>query len=288
MQKITKAIIPVAGFGTRFLPATKAQPKEMLTILNKPVIQYVIEEAVASGIKDIILVTNYNKRSIEDHFSIIPDLENYLLKQGKLDKLEEVTRITNLANFIYIRQKGEYGTGTPILNAKHIIGNEPFAVLYGDELFLSKIPRLKQLINTYEKYGKSVLTAYKINDEETNKYGVVEGDVIDDRTIKVDRILEKPGPQKTKSRVASLGGYILTPEIFDILENTKINKKSGELFLTDAITDLTKKDSVYACLIDGEYYDTGNLMGWLKTNLAFAKNDPNLKNDLNKIIKELF
>ena len=288
MQKITKAIIPVAGFGTRFLPATKAQPKEMLTILNKPVIQYVIEEAVASGIKDIILVTNYNKRSIEDHFSIIPDLENYLLKQGKLDKLEEVTRITNLANFIYIRQKGEYGTGTPILNAKHIIGNEPFAVLYGDELFLSKIPRLKQLINTYEKYGKSVLTAYKISDEETNKYGVVEGDVIDDRTIKVDRILEKPGPQKTKSRIASLGGYILTPEIFDILENTKINKKSGELFLTDAITDLTKKDAVYACSIDGEYYDTGNLMGWLKTNLAFAKNDPNLKNDLDKIIKELF
>lgn len=288
MKKIRKVIIPVAGYGTRFLPATKAQPKEMLPIINKPVIQYIIEEAVASGIEDIILVTNFNKRSIEDHFAITGDLETYLEKQNKLEKLEEIKSISNLANFIYIRQKGPYGTGTPVLNAKHIIGDEPFAVMYGDDLFLSEKPRLKQLIEVYEKYGTSVLTAYETDDAGTNKYGIIEGDKLEDGVIKVKSILEKPGPENTKSRIASLGGYILTPDVFEILENTKINEKANELFLTDGISELIKQGKVNACSIEGEYYDTGTPMGWLRTNIAFAKNNPEYKKDLEKIIKELF
>ncbi|MCF7795562.1 UTP--glucose-1-phosphate uridylyltransferase [Patescibacteria group bacterium] len=284
---ITKAIIPVGGLGTRFLPVTKAQPKEMLPIIDKPVIQYIVEEAVKSGIKDIILVTNYNKRAIEDHFSPNPDLLNNLRERNKTKKLKEIEKITKLANFIYVRQDGPYGTGTPILNAEHLIGDEPFAVLYGDDLFLSKKPRLKQLMDVYYKYKSPVLTAYEVGDEETEKYGIIEGESQKNGVIKVNKILEKPGPKKTESRIASLGGYILTPEIFQILKKTPINKKAKELFLTDAIYEYMKKKNVYACKIDGEYFDTGNPLEWLKTNLAFAKNKDGMKRDFKKIVNEV-
>lgn len=286
-KTITKVVIPVGGLGTRFLPATKAQPKEMLPIIDKPIIQYIIEEAVQSGIKDIILVTNYNKRAIEDHFSPSPALENMLKEQKKTEKLKEIQKITHLANFIYIRQDGSYGTGTPILNAQRVIGNEPFAVLYGDDLFLSQKPRLKQLIETYNKYQGPVLTAYEVCAEETNKYGIIEGKNISKNVIQVEKLLEKPGPKKTKSRIASVGGYILTPDIFDILKKTPVDKKTKELFLTDAILALIKKRNVYACKIDGKYYDTGNPLGWLKTNLAFAKNKKGMKRDFKRIVNEV-
>src|SRR4030042_1371633 len=194
MQMIKKAVIPVAGFGTRFLPATKAMPKEMLPIIDKPVIQYIVEEAVASGIEDIILVTGASKRAIEDHFDYNYELQNWLKKQGKEEMRTEIKKIADLANFIYIRQKGPYGNGTPVLNAKRIIGDEPFAVIWGDDLFINKRkPRLKQLIEVYNKYQNPVLTAIKINDEGTKKYGVIDGVKVEDKVYQIKKIVEKPG-----------------------------------------------------------------------------------------------
>ncbi len=267
-QKIRKAIIPVAGFGTRFLPVTKALPKEMLPIVDKPVLQYVVEEAVASGITDIIIVTNQNKRAAEDHFDVNAELENWLKVAGKTKELEEVRKIAELAHFVYIRQKGPYGNGTPILNARHLIGDEPFAVLWGDEVFMGKTPRLKQLMNVYERYTDPVLTAYNVDAEGTKRYGIIEGKNIDRGIYQVRAVLEKPGP-KIRSRLASLGGYILTPDIFPILERTKLGK-GGELWLVDAILRLSRMRPVYACAVEGAYFDVGSKLGWLKANVDFA------------------
>ncbi|OGE89903.1 MAG: UTP--glucose-1-phosphate uridylyltransferase, partial [Candidatus Doudnabacteria bacterium RIFCSPHIGHO2_01_FULL_50_11] len=212
-MKVRKCIIPVAGFGTRFLPATKALPKEMLPILDKPVVQYIVEEAVASGIEDIILVTGQNKRAVEDHFDYHPELEGWLEKTKKYEKLEQIRRTARLANFIYIRQKGPYGNGTPILNARHLIGNEPFAVAFGDDLFIGKEPRLKQMIEVFEKYGDPVLCGVKVSAEDTKKYGMIEGTEVEKSIYQVKKLKEKPGPTHTTSRLASIGGFILTPEI---------------------------------------------------------------------------
>jgi len=283
-KKVKKAIIAVAGFGTRFLPATKAQPKEMLPIIDKPIIQYIVEDAVKSGIEDIILVTNYNKRSIEDHFGISKELELHLEEQGKIEFLKQIKEIPNLANFIFIRQKGGYGNGSPVLDAKHIIGDEPFAVLWGDDLFLNdKKPHLKQLLDTYYEYNVPIITAMDIDDEGTKKYGVIEGEEIKEGIIKINKLVEKPGPENTKSRIGSLGGYILTPEIFEILENTPLNNK-GELCLADAIATYSKTHEVYAKKIDGEYNDTGNPISWLKTNVDYALKREDIKEEFKKYL----
>ena len=191
-DKIRKAVIPAAGFGTRFLPATKAMPKEMLPIVDKPIIQYVVEEAVASGIKDIIMVTGWHKRSIEDHFDYPYELEKRLLESGKEKQAEEVRKIANLANFIYIRQKGPYGNGTPVLNARHLIGDEPFAVMWGDEFIYSDPPRLKQMIDVYEKYGKPSISAVRVPDNKTEKYGIADISPVADNVFKINAIVEKP------------------------------------------------------------------------------------------------
>jgi UTP--glucose-1-phosphate uridylyltransferase len=270
MQKVRKAIIPAAGYGTRFLPATKSQPKEMLPIVDKPIIQYVIEDAVASGITDIIIVTGSNKRSIEDHFDHSTELEKYLKEGGKLEQLEEIKRIAELANFIYIRQKGPYGNGTPVRNCKDIIGDEPFVVLWGDDFIYSNPPRTKQLIDVYEKYNGPVISLVETNDEGTSKYGIADGDQIEGNVYRIKQLIEKPGPEKAPSRLASVSGFLLTPDIFPILDELELGK-GGELWLNDAMDQLREKRAFYGCQIaDGKYYDCGNKLEWIKANIDFA------------------
>jgi UTP--glucose-1-phosphate uridylyltransferase len=287
MSTIRKLVIPVAGLGTRFLPATKAQPKEMLPVVDKPIIQYVVEQAVASGITDIIMVTGPSKRAVEDHFSPNYELINWLKKQGKKDVAEEVKKIADMANFIFIRQKGPYGNGTPVLCAKDIIGDEPFAVMWGDEFFYTeKKPQLKQLMDVFEKYQDPVLTAYKVSSEDTKKYGIIDGLQIEKNVVQVKNLVEKPGPEKAPSHLASLGGFILTPDIFEALEKTKLGR-GGELWLVDAIFKLLKKRPVYACAVEGTYYDTGSKLGYLKANVEFALRDPSLSKEFKQYLKSV-
>lgn len=286
MKKIKKAVIPVAGFGTRFLPATKSQPKEMLPIVDRPAIHYVVEEAVLSGIETVILVTTQNKRAIEDYFDLSPDLEEHLRKTGKLELLEKIREISEMAEFVYIRQKGPYGNGTPVLNAEHVIGDEPFAVLWGDDIVESEKPRLKQLMEVFEKYGDPVLTGYPVDDEGTKKYGIVEGEKVEEKVLKVKSIVEKPGPEKAPSRTASLGGYILTPDIFDALRSTPPGK-DNEVWLVDGIFNLIKKRPVYACIVEGIYHDVGSKAGWLKANISYALENEEIAEEIKKYIKEI-
>ncbi len=284
MSKIRKVVIPVAGLGTRFLPATKAQPKEMLPVVDKPIIQYIVEEAVRAGITDVILVTGSTKRAIEDHFDRNEILEETLNKAGKISYYKQIKEVAEMANFIYIRQKGPYGNGTPILNAKKIIGDEPFAVVWGDDIWQCKIPQIKQLMEVYEKYGDPVITARQTNLEGTKKYGIIEGIKIEKDLYQVKSIVEKPGPKMAKSRIASLGGYILTPDIFDVLEKTRIGK-GNELWLVDAIANLMKKRPIYAKIIDGEIFDLGSKLGWLKANVEFGLKDKEVGKNFKKFLK---
>lgn len=286
MSKITKAVIPVAGYGTRFLPATKALPKEMLPIVDKPVVQYIVEEAVASGITDIILVTGASKRAVEDHFDYSYELEDWLKKTGKKEILGETRKIAELANFTYIRQKGPYGNGTPVLNAKPLIGDEPFAVMWGDDLVISKKPRLKQLIEVYEKYTDPVLTACLVDTEGTKKYGILDAKEIERSVYQVETIVEKPGPKKAPSRLASLGGYILTPDIFEALESISPGK-GGELWLVDAIFELSKRRPIYAKRVEGKYYDVGSKLGWLEANVELGLEHPEVGKEFKKYLKQL-
>ncbi len=287
MSSVKKLIIPVAGYGTRFLPATKAQPKEMLPIVDKPIVQYVVEDAVRAGIETIILVTGSGKRAVEDHFGYNYELQNYLKKIGKEEMRLEVKRIADMANFIYIRQKGPYGNGTPVLCAKHLIGDEPFAVMWGDEFFYTKgRSQLGQLIDVYEKYGDPVLTAYEVSKQDTNKYGIIDGVEVEKDVIQIKSIVEKPGPEKAPSTLASLGGFVLTPDIFEQLEKTKLGK-GGELWLVDAIFGLSKKRPIYAKKINGKYYDTGSKLGYLRANVELALQRPDLKKEFKKYLKSL-
>lgn len=287
-HSIKKAIIPVAGWGTRFLPATKAIPKEMLPILDKPILQYVVEEVVASGVTDIIFVTSYTKRACEDHFDRTPELEEALKKNHEKKLLyEKIRRISEMANFIYVRQKGPYGNGTPVLNCKNIIGNEPFAMLWGDEIFdCPNQPRLLQLIEVFEKYGDPVTTGYKVKLADSSKYGMIAGVKIEPSVYQLKKIVEKPGPTKTPSLIANLGAYVLTPDIFPRLEKTK-RGKGGEIWLVDAVAALLKKRPIYSKIVDGTFYDTGNKLSWLKTNLVLGLKDKEINRDLRKFIKKL-
>ena len=287
MSKIRKLVIPVAGLGTRFLPATKAQPKEMLPIVDKPIIQYVVEDAVKSGITDIIMVTGPSKRAVEDHFSPNYELVNLLKKQGKEDVAEEVKKISEMANFIFIRQKGPYGNGTPVLCAKDVVGDEPFAVMWGDEFFYApQKPQLKQLMEVYEKYGEPVLTAYEVDDKGTEKHGIIDALEVEDGIYNVRNLLAKPGSTKAPSHLASLGGFIFTPDIFEALEKTETGK-DGELWLVDAIFKLLKNHPIYAKKIDGVYYDTGSKLGYLKANVDFALRDNKLADDFRDYLRSV-
>lgn len=289
-QKIRKVVIPAAGFGTRFLPQTKAMPKEMLPIVDKPVIQYVVEEAVESGIKDVIIVTGSSKRAIEDHFDLPnADLENNLKAAGKEELLKEVKKIAEMANFIYIRQKGAYGNGTPVLSAEPVIGNESFAVMWGDEFIKADPPRLSQMIKVWEKYGGVVISGVRIESKDKlSRYGIAELTPVEDKVFKIERIVEKPLPDEAPSNLATHGAYIVPPDIFDALRSLKPGK-SGEIWLVDAINVLKEKGiPVYACEIEnGKYYDTGNKIEYLKTVIEFALNHPHLNGEFRKYLKNL-
>ena len=289
-KKITKVVIPAAGFGTRFLPQTKAMPKEMLPIVDKPVIQYVVEEAVASGIEDIVIVTGALKRAIEDHFDVPnADLIKNLEAGGKEKLLEETRRISEIANFIYIRQKGPYGNGTPVLSAEHVIDKEMFAVMWGDEFIYSNPPRLSQMIKVHEKYGGAVISAVRIKKkEDLARYGIAQVKAIAGNVYKIEKIVEKPKPDEAPSDLATHGAYILPPEIFDILRNQKPGK-DGEIFLPEAIDALIKTGyPVYACEIEnGRYYDTGNKLEYLKTVVELGLEHPDINGEFRQFLKDL-
>lgn len=286
-QTITKAIIPVAGFGTRFLPATKAQPKEMLTLVDKPVIQYIIEEAVASGIKDIILITGQNKRAIEDHFDRNFELEYRLKQKHKKELLAEMDRITNLANFYYVRQKTPLGDGHAILQAKGLVGkDESVAVLFGDDLVVHKTPALKQLIDVYEKYQDPVIAVDKVDKKEVDKYGIVGVKDKTGKTHEVTELVEKPDPKKAPSNLAVIGKYIITPDIMKALENAKPSQ-GGEIRLIDAFRAVVKKRVIYAHEFEGKRFDCGSKLGFLKATIHFALQHKELKHDFAKYLKSI-
>lgn len=287
LKKIRKAVIPAAGYGTRFLPATKAMPKEMLPLVDKPIIQYVVEEAVAAGIEDIIIVTGWHKRSIEDHFDYPFELEKRLLEAGKELQAQEVRKIAELANFIYIRQKGPYGNGTPILNARRVVGDEPFAVLWSDEFIYSEPPRLSQMMEIYGKHQKPCISAIRVKPEAVSRYGIADVQNVEDKVFKINSIVEKPEIRDAPSDLAAHGAYILPPEIFDILETLKPGK-AGEIWLVDAINKLIKQQDVYAVEIqNGKYYDTGNKLEYLKAVVEFGLRHGELKDDFRKFLKEI-
>lgn len=285
-MKVRKAIIPAAGLGTRFLPATKAQPKEMLPIVDKPTIQYIIEEAVASGVEDIIIVTGRSKRSIEDHFDRSIELELELEKSGKEEYLEMVREIADMANIHYIRQKQPRGLGHAVLVAKQFIGNEPFAVLLGDDVVVAKQPCLGQMMEQFDKYQSSILGVQTVEKEAVSKYGIIAGDQVEDRVYRVADMVEKPKMEEAPSQVAVLGRYIITPEIFDYLE-TQGAGCGGEIQLTDALKRLAKDQQVYAYDFKGHRYDVGSKMGFLQANIEFALRNEEVRKDMVEYLDRL-
>ncbi len=285
--KIRKAVIPAAGFGTRFLPQTKAMPKEMLPIVDKPVIQYVVEELVTSGITDIVIVTGWHKRAIEDHFDYPFELIKMLEQQKKEELLEQVKRTANMANFIYIRQKGPYGNGTPVLCAQSVIGDEPFVAIWGDEFIYATPPRARQCIEVFEKYGDPVISAIRVPKHDVSRYGIVEATKIEKNIWQIKKLIEKPAKEEAPSNLAAHGCYVLTPDIFPLLAGLKPGK-SNEIWLTDAIKLLMKQRPVYACEIaNGKYYDTGNKLEYLKTVVEFALVHKDLNGDFREYLKSL-
>lgn len=287
MQKIRKAVIPAAGYGTRFLPATKATPKEMLPIVDKPTIQYIVEEALASGIEEILIVSGHGKRAIEDHFDSAPTLEAELEKKGKLDLLKMVQDTANI-RIHYIRQRYMRGLGDAILCAKAFMGDEPFAVLLGDDVVYNpKKPALRQLIDVYDETGGSVLGCQMVPDDKVSSYGIVAGDATEDpRLMRVRDMIEKPSLEEAPSRMAVLGRYIIRPEIFGILEHTAPGK-GGEIQLTDALKELARQQAVYAYDFEGERYDLGDKLGFLKATVEFALRREDLGAPFKKYLKDL-
>ena len=286
-NKIRKAIIPAAGLGTRFLPATKAQPKEMLPIVDKPTLQYIIEECVASGIEEILIITGRNKKSIEDHFDRSVELEMELEKSGKEEMLKMVREISDMVNIHFIRQKEPRGLGHAILCAKTFVGNEPFAVLLGDDVvYNDNKPCLKQLIDCYEEYKTSVLGVQTVEPQDVNKYGIVGGLHIEDRVYKVKNLIEKPAVEEAPSNVAILGRYIITPKIFEILENTKPGK-GNEIQLTDALLELIKHEAMYAYDFEGRRYDVGDKLGFLQATVEYALRKEELRDGFIEYLKTI-
>ena len=283
-QRVRKAIIPAAGLGTRFLPATKAQAKEMLPIVDKPTLQYIIEEAIESGIEEILIVTGRNKKSIEDHFDRSVELELELEQKGKTAMLEMVQDISNMVNIHYIRQKEPKGLGHAIHCAKSFIGNEPFAVLLGDDIVDASTPCLKQMIDAYDEYKTTVLGVQEVARENVDKYGILDVKHIEDRVYKVKDMVEKPSIEEAPSNIAILGRYIITPEIFNILEN-QAPGKGGEIQLTDALQTLATKEAIYAYNFEGRRYDVGDKLGFLEATVDFALKRPELRDEFIEFLK---
>ena len=285
-KTVKKAIIPAAGLGTRFLPATKSQPKEMLPIVDKPTLQYIIEEAIESGIEEILIITGRSKKSIEDHFDKSVELELELEQKGKIEMLEMVQKISNMVNIHYIRQKEPKGLGHAIYCAKSFIGNDPFAVLLGDDIVDSETPCLKQLINAYDEYKTSILGVQEVAKEDTDKYGILDCKHIEDRVYKVKDMIEKPNVDEAPSNIAILGRYIITPAIFEILENQEPGK-GGEIQLTDALKTLGQQEAIYAYNFEGRRYDVGDKLGFLEATIDFALKRDNLKDGLMEYITNI-
>ena len=285
-MKIRKAVVTAAGWGTRFLPATKAQPKEMLPLVDKPIIQYVIEEAVASGIKQIIIVTALGKRAIEDHFDRSFELEDILKKKGDRELLRKLQNISELADICYIRQKEQLGLGHAILVTKDLIGDEPFAIFLPDDIIEAKVPAMKQMIEIYNRYQHSVIAVEPVAKEDTKAYGIIKPKQMEDRVYQVLSLVEKPEPKDAPSNLAIVGRYILTPEIFGMLEKTAPGK-GGEIQLTDGLRLLLEKQPIYAYQFEGIRYDTGMPLGFLKASVEFALNRPDIGAKFREYLRQL-
>lgn len=286
MASIRKAVIPAAGFGTRFLPATKSQPKEMLAVVDKPLIQYSVEEAVQSGIESIGIITSRGKSSMEDYFDRSPELEQFLDEKGKLDLLEEVKRISDLAEFCWIRQKEALGLGHAILMSESYIGRDPFAVLLPDDIFDCPKPCIRQLIDAYSDLKSSVIILGRVDEEGMKKYGIVKPKKISERVFQVEDMIEKPGPERAFSDLGILGRYVFTPEIFEAIRKTTADKK-GEIQITDAIKLLLEKQPVYGYLFDGKRYDAGDKLGFIEATIELALKRPEFREKLRDYLKSL-
>lgn len=294
MQKVTKAVIPAAGFGTRFLPQTKAMPKEMLPIVDKPVIQYIVEELVDAGITDIIIVTGYHKRTIEDHFDApSTDLIENLKMGGEKKKplLDAVMKISSMANFAYVRQKGPYGNGTPLMNVRHLIGNEPFIYTWSDDFISAEPSRFKQLLAAYEKYGYSCMAAVRAqSDADYDRYGFASGKELEPGVIDATTIIEKPGKDKAPSDLATVSGFLFTPDIFDYLDKVLTNLQPGQEFYYNDALKLMVEDQKHVLAVEiknGKYYDTGNKLEYMKTQVEFALRDPSVNGEFKEYLRKL-
>jgi UTP--glucose-1-phosphate uridylyltransferase len=286
-MKVRKAVIPVAGLGTRFLPATKAIPKEMLTIVDRPTIQYIVEEVVASGIEQVIFITSEGKSAIENHFDYNFHLDAVLREKKKIILGEELNMISNLIDIVSIRQKKPLGLGHAILTARHVVGDEPFMVVLGDDLVLSKVPCAKQMLNLYEEVNESIIAVQRVPADQTHQYGIIEGDKNGrERTHKVTRMVEKPAPGTTDSDMAIIGRYILMPEIFELLSKTTPGH-GGEIQLTDALLALSKKRPMYAYEFQGIRFDAGDKLGYLKANVAYGIRHTELGKQFKEHLKEV-
>ncbi|KKP96226.1 MAG: UTP-glucose-1-phosphate uridylyltransferase [Candidatus Moranbacteria bacterium GW2011_GWE1_36_7] len=284
-MKIRKAILPVAGFGTRFLPATKAQPKEMLPIVDKPVIQYLVEEAVASGIEEIIFVTGRGKRAIEDHFDVSYELEDTLVEKNKHDLLETVQKISGLAKFSYVRQPKPLGDGHALLQAAHLLNGEPALVIFGDCLYDSEVPASKQLMETFEKYGDPIIGLSEVPQDQVSLFGVIDGVKIDEKTYQVNGLIEKPKKEDAPSNLVAVGKYIVTPEVFEILA-TMDHRKSGEIRLIDAFEKMLEKNrAIYGRILEGEWLDTGDKFNFMKASIHMGLKHPEIGDKLREYLK---
>ncbi len=285
-KPITKAVFPAAGLGTRFLPATKASPKEMMPLVDKPLIQYVVEEAVSSGIEEVVLITGRAKRAIEDHFDVAFELEEDLKAKGKHKLLSEIQRIANLVTFCYIRQKKALGLGHAVLTAKRIVGDEPFAVLLGDDIIDARVPALRQMMDVYKRYPSTILAIQKVPKSQTGQYGVIDAKRIEDGVYLVKDLVEKPSPSEAPSNLALIGRYILTPEIFGALERTRPGK-GGEIQLTDGLRLLMQKQPIYAYEFSGVRHDAGDKLGFLKATVEFGLKNLEFGEDFRNYLKKL-
>ncbi|OGO24227.1 MAG: UTP--glucose-1-phosphate uridylyltransferase [Chloroflexi bacterium RBG_16_50_9] len=286
-MEVRKAVITAAGWGTRFLPITKSQPKEMLPLVDKPLIQYSVEEAVNSGIEQIIMVTALGKRAIEDYFDRSFELEHFLEQKGDVDRLQQIRDLSNLVDICYIRQKEQLGLGHAILTAKHVVGNEPFAVMLPDDVIDSDVPTLKRMMAVYEKYGASVVAVETVSDENISKYGIIEPKQVSGGVYQILSLVEKPEPAQAPSNLGIVGRYILTPQIFDPLMKTPPGK-GQELQLTDGLQLLIKEQPLYAIEISGIRYDTGTPLGWLEANVALGLKHNEIGSELREYLRGLF
>ncbi|MFQ6109833.1 MAG: UTP--glucose-1-phosphate uridylyltransferase GalU [Candidatus Aminicenantales bacterium] len=283
---VRKAVIPAAGFGTRFLPATKAQPKEMLVVVDKPLIQYSVEEAVDSGIENIAIITSRGKSTMEDHFDRSPELEDFLAEKEKLDFLEEVRRISSLAKICYIRQKEALGLGHAILMAEDYVGDEPFAVLLPDDIFSCPTPCIGQLIRAFEELKSTVIVLGRVDEEGKKKYGIIKPNKISERVFQVEDMIEKPGPEKAFSDLGILGRYVFDPDIFTAIRATAPDQR-GEVQITDAIKLLLRRKPVYGYLFEGKRYDAGDKLGFLEATIELALKRPEFSKKLKEYLKSL-